>query len=39
LPNVAAVGGSWLTPNDLVAAGNWTAIAALAREAAALGRE
>lgn len=36
LPNVVAVGGSWLTPNDLVAAGNWTAIAALAREAAAL---
>lgn len=34
LPNVVAVGGSWLTPNDLVAAGNWTAIAALAREAA-----
>lgn len=36
LPNVVAVGGSWLTPNDLVAAGNWTAIAALAREAAGL---
>lgn len=36
LPNVAAVGGSWLTPNDLVAAGNWPAIAALAREAAEL---
>lgn len=36
LPNVVAVGGSWLTPNELVAAGNWTAIAALAREAAGL---
>lgn len=36
LPNVVAVGGSWLTPSDLVAAGNWTAIAALAREAAGL---
>lgn len=36
LPNVIAVGGSWLTPNDLVAAENWTAIAALAREAVGL---
>ncbi|MBL8301002.1 MAG: bifunctional 4-hydroxy-2-oxoglutarate aldolase/2-dehydro-3-deoxy-phosphogluconate aldolase [Rhodanobacteraceae bacterium] len=36
LPNVIAVGGSWLTPNDLVAAENWPAIAALAREAAEL---
>ena len=38
LPNVACVGGSWLTPRDAVAAGNWTAIATLAREAAGLGR-
>jgi 2-dehydro-3-deoxyphosphogluconate aldolase/(4S)-4-hydroxy-2-oxoglutarate aldolase len=37
LPNVACVGGSWLTPADLVAAGNWSAITALARDAAALG--
>lgn len=36
LPNVVAVGGSWLTPNDLVAAENWLAITAMAREAAAL---
>jgi 2-dehydro-3-deoxyphosphogluconate aldolase/(4S)-4-hydroxy-2-oxoglutarate aldolase len=36
LPNVIAVGGSWLTPADLVAAENWPAVAALAREAAAL---
>jgi 2-dehydro-3-deoxyphosphogluconate aldolase / (4S)-4-hydroxy-2-oxoglutarate aldolase len=36
LPNVGCVGGSWLTPRGLVEAGDWTAITALAREAAAL---
>ena len=36
LPNVGCVGGSWLTPGDLVAAGDWDAISALARDAAAL---
>lgn len=36
LPNVVAVGGSWLTPADLLAAANWPAVAALAQEAAAL---
>ncbi|WP_116244624.1 bifunctional 4-hydroxy-2-oxoglutarate aldolase/2-dehydro-3-deoxy-phosphogluconate aldolase [Nocardiopsis sp. FIRDI 009] len=36
LPNVGCVGGSWLTPTDLVAAGKWDEITALAREAAAL---
>ncbi|HUL12471.1 MAG TPA: bifunctional 4-hydroxy-2-oxoglutarate aldolase/2-dehydro-3-deoxy-phosphogluconate aldolase [Methylococcaceae bacterium] len=36
LPNVACVGGSWLTPKNLVTAGNWTDITRLAREAAAL---
>jgi 2-dehydro-3-deoxyphosphogluconate aldolase/(4S)-4-hydroxy-2-oxoglutarate aldolase len=36
LPNVACVGGSWLTPAALVKAGDWPAIAALARAAAAL---
>jgi 2-dehydro-3-deoxyphosphogluconate aldolase/(4S)-4-hydroxy-2-oxoglutarate aldolase len=36
LPNVVCVGGSWLTPAHLVDAGNWNAITALAREAAAL---
>ncbi len=36
LPNVGCVGGSWLTPSRLVDAGDWTAIEALAREAAAL---
>jgi 2-dehydro-3-deoxyphosphogluconate aldolase/(4S)-4-hydroxy-2-oxoglutarate aldolase len=30
LPNVACVGGTWLTPSDLVAARNWDAITAIA---------
>ena len=34
LPNVACVGGSWLTPADAMAAGDWGRITALAREAA-----
>lgn len=38
LPNVACVGGSWLTPRDAVAAADWTTISALAREATALRR-
>ncbi|MGH8137657.1 MAG: bifunctional 4-hydroxy-2-oxoglutarate aldolase/2-dehydro-3-deoxy-phosphogluconate aldolase [Steroidobacteraceae bacterium] len=33
LPNVACVGGSWLTPAALVAGGKWDAIRALARDA------
>ena len=37
LPNVGCVGGSWLTPADAVAAGDWDRIASLAAEAAALG--
>ena len=32
LGNVGCVGGSWLTPPDAVAAGNWDRIAALAAE-------
>ncbi|MFE3458038.1 bifunctional 4-hydroxy-2-oxoglutarate aldolase/2-dehydro-3-deoxy-phosphogluconate aldolase [Nocardiopsis aegyptia] len=36
LPNVGCVGGSWLTPADLVTAGAWDKVEALAREAAAL---
>lgn len=32
-PFVHAVGGSWLAPRDQVAAGNWEAITAAAREA------
>jgi 2-dehydro-3-deoxyphosphogluconate aldolase/(4S)-4-hydroxy-2-oxoglutarate aldolase len=36
LPNVACVGGSWLTPKDAMAKGDWKKITALARAAAAL---
>ncbi|MDQ6645904.1 MAG: bifunctional 4-hydroxy-2-oxoglutarate aldolase/2-dehydro-3-deoxy-phosphogluconate aldolase [Pseudomonadota bacterium] len=36
LPNVICVGGSWLTPADKLAAGDWGAIELLAREAAGL---
>ena len=36
LANAIAVGGSWLTPNERVANGDWTGITQLAREAAAL---
>ena len=32
LPNVACVGGSWLTPNHLMASQNWDAIAARAAD-------
>ncbi|MFT4083461.1 MAG: bifunctional 4-hydroxy-2-oxoglutarate aldolase/2-dehydro-3-deoxy-phosphogluconate aldolase [Nocardioides sp.] len=35
LPNVGCVGGSWLTPKDAVAAGDWDRIRSLAAEAAA----
>lgn len=35
LPNVFAVGGSWLAPKDKLAAGDWAAITALARQAIA----
>jgi 2-dehydro-3-deoxyphosphogluconate aldolase/(4S)-4-hydroxy-2-oxoglutarate aldolase len=38
LPNVACVGGSWLTPADALAAGDWARITRLAAEAAALPR-
>lgn len=38
LPNVACVGGSWLTPADKVNAGDWAAITRLAADAAALRR-
>ena len=37
LTNVGCVGGSWLTPADALAAGDWGAVERLAREAAALG--
>ncbi|MDH4061769.1 MAG: bifunctional 4-hydroxy-2-oxoglutarate aldolase/2-dehydro-3-deoxy-phosphogluconate aldolase [Aquincola sp.] len=36
LPNVRVCGGSWLTPADAIAAGDWKRITALAREAQAL---
>jgi 2-dehydro-3-deoxyphosphogluconate aldolase / (4S)-4-hydroxy-2-oxoglutarate aldolase len=38
LPNVGCVGGSWLTPADAVASGDWDRIATLAAAAAALAR-
>lgn len=38
LSNVACVGGSWVAPADLIAQGDWDAITALARAAAALPR-
>lgn len=38
LPNVVCVGGSWLTPADAVAAGDWDRITALARAATTLPR-
>lgn len=36
--NVPMVGGSWLTPLELVEAGNWAAVTRLAREATDLAR-
>ena len=36
LPNVKVCGGSWLTPQDAVDAGDWARISQLAREASAL---
>ncbi|HEX6144822.1 MAG TPA: bifunctional 4-hydroxy-2-oxoglutarate aldolase/2-dehydro-3-deoxy-phosphogluconate aldolase [Geminicoccaceae bacterium] len=36
LPNVLAVGGSWVAPADAVKSGDWERITGLAREAAAL---
>jgi 2-dehydro-3-deoxyphosphogluconate aldolase/(4S)-4-hydroxy-2-oxoglutarate aldolase len=36
VPNVACVGGSWLTPARLLHAQDWAGIEALAREAAKL---
>ncbi|HWU20591.1 MAG TPA: keto-deoxy-phosphogluconate aldolase, partial [Nocardioides sp.] len=36
LPNVGCVGGSWITPADAVAAGDWERVSKLAAEAAAL---
>jgi 2-dehydro-3-deoxyphosphogluconate aldolase/(4S)-4-hydroxy-2-oxoglutarate aldolase len=36
LPNVVCVGGSWVAPRALLAAGDWDGIEALARDAASL---
>jgi 2-dehydro-3-deoxyphosphogluconate aldolase/(4S)-4-hydroxy-2-oxoglutarate aldolase len=36
LPNVKVCGGTWLVPDDAVAAGDWARITALARSAASL---
>lgn len=38
LPNVACVGGSWLTPPDLVRHGDWAAVTALCRAATSSAR-
>lgn len=38
LSNTLCVGGSWVAPKDLMLAGDWAGIEALAREAAALPR-
>jgi len=38
LPNVKVVGGSWLTPADALATGDWDRITRLAREASTLRR-
>ena len=38
LPNVACVGGSWLTPADALTAGDWARVTRLATEASALPR-
>jgi 2-dehydro-3-deoxyphosphogluconate aldolase / (4S)-4-hydroxy-2-oxoglutarate aldolase len=36
LPNVITIGGSWMVPKKLVAAGDWAGIEKLARDAATL---
>lgn len=36
LPNVMCVGGTWLTPSDIVAQQDWTSIEALAQQASQL---
>ena len=38
LPAVAAVGGSWMVPRDLIAAGRFDDVAALVADAVALTR-
>jgi 2-dehydro-3-deoxyphosphogluconate aldolase/(4S)-4-hydroxy-2-oxoglutarate aldolase len=38
LSNVPMVGGSWMAPKELIAAGDWPRIRRLAERAAAIGR-
>ncbi|MCV0393846.1 MAG: 2-dehydro-3-deoxy-phosphogluconate aldolase [Rhizobiaceae bacterium] len=38
LPNVFCVGGSWVAPDAMIAAGDWTGIEDLARKAATIGQ-
>lgn len=38
LPNVVVVGGSWLTPSDLMAKGEWGKITQMAKDACTLSR-
>jgi 2-dehydro-3-deoxyphosphogluconate aldolase/(4S)-4-hydroxy-2-oxoglutarate aldolase len=38
LPNVIAVGGSWVAPQEMLTSGDWRGIEALARDAAAFKR-
>ncbi len=38
LPNTVCVGGSWVAPANMVNAGDWAGIEALARDASMLGR-
>ena len=37
LPNVPIVGGSWMAPREVVAAGDWATVRSLAERAAAIG--
>jgi 2-dehydro-3-deoxyphosphogluconate aldolase/(4S)-4-hydroxy-2-oxoglutarate aldolase len=39
LPNVVCVGGSWLTPADALARGDWAQVTALAQQACQLSRQ
>ena len=38
LPNVRAVGGTWLTPSEAIQTGRWDKIEAIARRASTLGK-
>ncbi|HEY7987255.1 MAG TPA: bifunctional 4-hydroxy-2-oxoglutarate aldolase/2-dehydro-3-deoxy-phosphogluconate aldolase [Methylophilaceae bacterium] len=38
LPNVAVVGGTWLTPQDVMERGDWARITEMAKEASSLSR-